>query len=341
MCQSNTDGGKRCGYADMVSNVRKKARYKLRDAGYNIEREVEKEVNKWKEKHPDVVTAHLPEKLSFQRPGKPVIIPDDIKALLSPKARIPIMGLEDNERAIDLQKRHQENLQWHESMSREEEYSVSAYTTINYTHVNAFLRRRGLSMIAKKGLSSTEELEAMAKRDVKNIDSALKKAPQREIGRVYRYHEVPAGVKPSEYLRRFFPHDGIYHEDGYMSTTVDPELVMAHMYSKNKGTVNKKYIVMEIVTAQGGSMQSDSKVRSGSIQSLESEVLLPRNSEFAIVDSRASQKFEFASDRREFSNFYGGLGTIKSDAGYQEHGKFKKGDVLNFPLVQLVDKKLL
>lgn len=338
MCKSSNDGGKRCEYADMIANVRKKARYKLRDAGYNIERDVQKEVVKWQSKHPEIVMAHLPDKQPFQRRGGAFALPDGMSAMLSPSPRTPITGKSEEERVLDLAKRHQENVDWHDALTKDEERALGSYSMSSYSFVNAYLRRRGLSSIAKKDNWDMEELVTLAKKNTSALDSALKKTPQKDPTVLYRYHEVPAGVTPGEYVQKYFEKDGIYHEDGYLSTSSDPEFIMAHLYSKNKGHKNKRYIVMEMISAQGGSMQTDHRERSGSIQSLESEILLPRNMDFNIVSVRKSQQFTFASDRQALSRNYFHHGP--SEESYQMNGKFKKGDTMSFPLIQMVDKRL-
>lgn len=341
MCKSSADGGKRCEYADTVTNVRRKARYKHRNS-YDTNRLAEKEVEQWKIANPDLIRAHLPETQPFQVPANKKPVPTELLNLLTQRAKIPVTGFEENERKAHTQKLFEEFTIWNEQLNENESDIIRNYAMNFYQGVNSYLRKNGFSQWVKNDTYS--EKEAMIERiknNVAELDSALNKAPIPDGPRkLYRFFKVPAGVTPQEYIEKYFTNGEAFKDKGYMSTTADPEFMMGHIYDRNKGEKNHRFVVMEIISQQGASLQSRETSRSGDIQSLEKEILLPRNTKLRIISSRRSQKFELASDRKDLDAQY--VNKYTNGNGYFEKwGKFKKGYSMNFPLIQLIDEKLI
>lgn len=347
MCNSKADGGGRCDYADMIANVRKKARYKHRDS-YNREREVTKAVNKWKDSHPEIVQAHLPEKMPFQFVPKDRPVPKELLNMLTPSSRVPISGSKTQEdrlqAVIDM---HEEFTEWESRLDIDELRAVSAYTMTGFEFINATLRRKGFAHQVKQDYSGgvdkheLDRIRESTEKRIKALKSAFKKVtPKNEPRKLYRFFRVPAGISPKEYVERYLKTGEGFTDAAFMSTTSDPEFIMAHMHNRNKGTKNKGYVVMEILTKQGQSVQPQPYSRSGDVQSLENEVLLPAGTKLRVAGFNPIQRFEYGSDRKDL---HGQYNSAYSDSHFmfERYGHHSKGDRLNFPMVQVIDEKLI
>ena len=348
MCKSKAEGGGRCEYPDMLANVRKKARYQHRGS-YDREREVTKAVNKWKDEHPDIVQAHLPEKMPFQFTPKDRPVPKALLAMLTPSSRVPITGAVEHEaRLASVIKMHEEFTEWQGRLELDELRAISSYTMTGFELINATLRRKGFSHQIKQdysgggGLSQAERertTKYTAER-VKAMKSAFKKvAPKEEPRKLYRFFRVPAGITPREYVDRYMQTGEGFSDAAFMSTTSDPEFIMAHMHDRNGGKKNKGYVVMEILTKQGQSLQPHSHTSAGDVQSLENEVLLPAGTKLRVTGFNPIQRFEYGSDRRDLHGQYNSA--FSSDFMFREYGHHSKGDRLNFPMIQVIDEKLI
>lgn len=340
MCKSKAEGGNRCVYADQISNVRKKARYKYRGQ-YDVEREVEKAVRKWKEQNRDLVKEHLPETQPFQTESSGKRIPAHLLTQLSQGSRDIITGLPEEARLEETKKLYEQQEEWTKKLTPEEDHVAYNYALNFYELINRYLRRSGLADLFRTNPFYKEmDWKMRCKNATKDMDAALKKAPVPDKPRkVYRYFKVPDGVSPVEYMERYFKKGEGFQDAAYMSTTTDPEFLLATLHDKNKGTRNHGYVIMEILIKNGVSLQPRAESRSGNIQSLEKEIILPRNKTFTIVGTRRSQKFGFASDRRDLSNHY--YPSYGGESAYERWGHFKQGETMNFPVIQMVDELLL
>lgn len=348
MCKSQAEGGGRCEYADMLANVRKKTRYKYRNEPYDREREVAKAVNKWKEEHPELVREHLPERMPFNYTPKERPVPKELLAMLTPSSRVPVSGSSSNEERLQaVIDRHEAFKQWEAKLTLDEERAVSHYTMSGFEMMNAMLRKKGFSdrlkLDSSHGLSEEERqrVKERTKKSVEDLKSAFKKStPMEEPRKLYRFFRVPAGVTPSEYIERYLQTGEGFSDPAFMSTTADPEFIMAHMHDRNKGTKNKGYVVMEILTKQGQSVQPHPYSRAGDVQSLENEVLLPPATKLRVAGINKVQRFEYGSDRRDLYNQYN-MSRSDSHFMFRNYGHHSEGDRLNFPMVQLIDEKLI
>jgi hypothetical protein len=344
MCKSVADGGERCIYADAINNIRKKTRYKHRDTYESArEQEVTQAVQKWKEANPELVREHLPEHMPFQATPNKKEVPAQLKTLLSQRSRVPITGLPKEEREALTRAMAKEREKMEENLDKEHVRAISKYTITFYDILNRSLRRSGVAEHLREEPHLRDGFEEQVKNATKSMDEVFERTPNKDEPRkVYRFFRVPAGVKPQEYIEKYFADGSAFKDRGFMSTTADPEFIMAHMYDRNKGKQNTGYVVMEILTKEGISLQDNEISRGGDVQSLEHEVLLPRNSKFRVIGNRKSQRFEFASDRRDLNGQYNRDSYyMSSDSSYQRWGWFKKGDRLNFPVIQMIDEKLI
>jgi len=336
MCKSKSEGGGRCEYADALANVRHKTRSKFKNLSpYKADEKVEAALEIWHKENPELTKAHLPVSQPFQVPAKPKPIPSDLLAMFTSSRTEPVTGFTVENREAHTKKLHEEYQTLQEVLTKDESTSLLRYAMNAYEPVNKCLRRKGFTQLLKNSAWKVETV----KKVIQNMDSAMTKATMTENPRkLFRFFKVPTGITPGEYIDRYLKTGEGFKEKGFMSTTADPEFIMAALYKANKGTKNSKYIVMEILSKRGASLQSEPVGRSGDIQSLEKEVLLPRNSQFRIAGVRKSQRFEFASDRRDLNNNYF---NHYSDSSYKSYGHFKKGERMNFPLVQMVDEDLI
>jgi hypothetical protein len=340
---SKENGGKRCDYADQVANARRKALYKFRD-DYDAPRKAKAAVNAWKEANKELVVSHLPSTQPFNAQANKKPIPESLQALLTQKARDSVMGLPEEERLKQTRELYEARKVWFDALTKGQDSAVSHYAMNFFEGVNSHLRKEGYSAWLKANshlYNKSENTLARVKEDVRNLDTAIKLAPiPEEPRKLYRFFRVPAGVTPHEYMERYFKTGEGFKEKGYMSTTADPEFVMGHMWKQNKGTKNHGYVVMEIITKQGASLQNRATSSSGDVQSLEKEILLPRNMKLRIASTRKSQRFEFASDRKDLDSQYNNSYSTSNEI-YQRWGAFKKGDRMNFPLIQMIDEDLI
>lgn len=349
MCKRASEG-KRCEYADMITNVRKKARYKYRNEDdYSLESKVQKEVWDWQAANPKLVQEHLPEKMPFNvEPGQKPVPKSLLKLLTRGGPRTTVTGLSESERLEHTAAMAKEFEDWEEAMESEEHYAVHNYAGHGFEYVNAYLRKKGLPARAKEYRQPLDVFKETCRKRVEVLDSAFTKVPAPDEPRkVYRFFRVPSGITPEEFMEKYLQEGGGFQEKGYMSTTADPEFIMAHISDRlGKKKMDKKandaYVIMEILTKKGHSIQPREESRAGDVQSLEKEILIQRNAKFRIVGQRKEQKFEFASNRKDLSDHYDkNMSRYYGGTNYHLDGKFKEGEKMYFPLVQVIDEQLI
>lgn len=336
-------GGKRCEYSDAINNVKKKTRSRLKnESSYERDEAVIDAVREFQESNPDLVLAHLPEKMGFQfTPAKRPVPQTLLKILGNKKEVVTGATAEDREKFYgSLFDRRQKLLA---SVNEVEESALHMYAGNAFEPINLYLRRKGYAEWAKRnghlvdwGRGETHEtyLQNVVKARAAGLDAALKKAPSPdEPEKVYRFFRVPAGVSPQEYIKRFLPKGGGFKDRGFMSTTADPEYVAAHIMDKSQGTRNKGYVVLEMLTDSGASLQPTADGYWGRVQDVEAEVLMPRNTGMRIIES-ATRKFEFADDRNDLNRRFGNWNSnykIECDAGTG----------IRLPVVRMIDENLI
>lgn len=343
MCQSKAEGGKRCELSDALSNVRRKVRYANRDKLRSVvEREVRKAVESYLEANPELARAHMPESQPFQVKGGRKPIPPHLLDLLSPaNARTPIK----RERPIAevTKKAYEAHQEWKSRLTDEESNTIAWYTRAGYEPINALLRRRGMPRLANEGAlvhtpaqrqARAEELSRRAQEAKVHLASAFSKAPLcEEPLKVYRYFKVPAGVSPQEFIEKYFiPGEG-FMDPAAMSTSVDPDFPVAHVLSRNGGKRNTRYIMLEILTRQGASLQPRETTHSGMVQSLEHERLLPFRTKMRIAAVAPRAKYGFAEERPDLLGWYRTFAHATRYIG--------PGNNIAIPTVQLVDEELI
>lgn len=333
-------GGKRCKYSDVLANVRKKTRSKHAKE-YDVETKVETAVRDFQEEHPDMVLEHLPATMGFQWIPSKLIIPNSLKELMGNVRDKAVGGAADTKAAFfeELYNRRQT---WKETLTPDEKAALSHYTGSGYEYMNAYLRRYGYTEWLKKNRKTQRVLSAdelsftdkYVKPRIDRIDSALlKKDHDVEPEKVFRFYRAPAGVTSQQYLARYFAVGGGFKDRGFLSTTADPEYIAAHVLSRSGTKAPQHYFAMEILTKHGVSLQPSERTNTGSVQSLEAEILLPRNTGLHIVGS-GKKRFEFGKDRKDLQERYNLFGSNRVL-------DFSEGKGVSIPVVQMIDTQLV
>lgn len=146
---------------------------------------------------------------------------------------------------------------------------------------------------------------------------------------LYRFVPVPHGVTSSQFLGKYFDEGYVYRDKAYMSSTHDLGYAIAGLQRLKRQPTPQQGIILELKTKRGFSMQEQTP-RSGSIQSLEHEVLLPREMPLEIVNVRRRFPVDTSAGRHLLEEHYG----IRNQGGlFPESGK------LSIPLVTMVDRE--
>lgn len=333
-------GGKRCEYSDALANVRKKYRSKNKDriGTSSLEYEVKKEVVAFQEKNPDLVRAHMPERLGFQYTPRKKEVSAELKALLG-DFKTPVKGVEGDIKGQFFKALNTRNKEWHENLTTAEEAALHNYSLSAFEYINTFYRRHGFTAYMKEQsfMWAGDGREAFIQRlkdQGASMDSALAKRPAPEQpDKLYRFYRIPAGVSPALFIKKYFPTGGGFKDKGFLSTSADPEYIAAHIMDRSKGRRNKNYVVLEMLSDRGGSLQYREEPNPGWVQSLEAEILLPRNTGFQIVDS-GKKTFTFNKDRKDLEQRFR---TFRATYSLD----FSEGKSVEIPVVRMVDTKLI
>lgn len=337
-------GGKRCEYADAVTNVRKKAQYKFRNKDeYTRKDKVEEAVRQFQKDNPELVKSHMPKKMGFQYAPPKWSVPQTLLDTLGPK-REPATGAQSKEefdqKYKDLYEKRQE---WEADASKDEWNAMHRYAMTNFEVVNGHLRGKG-NKEWKKSLrgrysESTQSYKEWAAEkvepDIEAMDRVMENAEfSDEPQKVYRFFRVPNGIKPSEYIASYMQPGSGFKDKGYLSTSADPEYVASHVMHRSMANneSSHQYVVMEILTKRGVSLTPYEKPRSGQVQSLEAEILLPRNAGMRIIDS-CKKKVVFGTDRKDLESQYRDRDGTRLD--------FSKGASKSFTMVRMIDEDLI
>lgn len=339
MCQSKAQGGKRCEHAESYNNAKKRIVRKLAKEkshlgvyGYDIV----KALNKFLEDNPDVAYARLPKRETFNcKPASKRPIPKDIAAILNRSRGQAITGHSEFERLAVTQQLNEEYMRYADEIwDPRSEAAVHQYSMAGYLSINSYLRgRRYYKQWAYMDNIETYDkyAEGYVIPKIADLDRAFEDVPKdAPIRKTYRLFEVPPGIKPEDYIEQYMKTGEGFHEKGFMSTSADPEFTMMSAMQKNGFRKNKKYIIIEVVSNRGISLQSAQRESRGNIQSLEKEILLPRDSKFRIAGVKKSQKFRLA-DKRPDLMF----------PSRRSNRQFVEGLEYNLPLVQLVDETVI
>ena len=236
-----------------------------------------------------------------------------------------------NQEQIDeiVKNMYEENQTVKENVSADEYSALYAYAGNAYESINKTLR--GLvTEKDKQSLSKKTQYEQVEER-IKSIDKVMDEygnGEGKETKKLYRYYRLDKKQKPEKFIQENLKTGETLSEKGYMSTTEDLAFVLGHI-NRNKDKNN--YIIFEIATKKGVSLQDKEKEKPLFIQSLEKERLLPRDmklqinytgkEELTVDESRENihRKFNWDVQRQEFQTI----------------------DPQNLQVVRLIDEDLL
>lgn len=236
-----------------------------------------------------------------------------------------------NQEQIDeiVKNMYEENQTVKENVSADEYSALYAYAGNAYESINKTLR--GLvTEKDKQSLSKKTQYEQVEER-IKSIDKVMDEygnGEGKETKKLYRYYRLDKKQKPEKFIQENLKTGETLSEKGYMSTTEDIAFVLGHI-NRNKDKNN--YIIFEIATKKGVSLQDKEKEKPLFIQSLEKERLLPRDmklqinytgkEELTVDESRENihRKFNWDVQKQEFQTI----------------------DPQNLQVVRLIDEDLL
>lgn len=327
-------GGKRCEYADALSNVRRKTRNKFPDESpYIVDKAVGAAISRFLRDNPQLVKDHMPTSMPFQVEPSKKDVPTNLRQMLTnPRETIARSGTSDYREfktALGIR-----NDLWNEKLTPEMQDAISGYTMTDYVEINEMLRKRRYSTkdATREIVTRADRRNALLSQRIPIMDKALSLAePMAEPEKVYRFFRVPEGVKANDYIKKYLSLGGGFQDRGYLSTSLDSDYIASHIINRSGGMRNKNYVVFEILSNSGVSVHRSTE--SENVQSVESEVLLPRNSRFRIA-GHGSHRLELKDDREDLARRYSMFGEGKREW-------FQKGAGISVPVIQMIDEKLI
>lgn len=192
-------------------------------------------------------------------------------------------------------------------------YTYDGHADINHMlHGNA--TRKGRALDIDKNIDFIKQIDRII----------LAHGMNGETKKLYRYIKLDRDANVDEFIENNFS-EGSYSVPSFMSTTEDISLIAG---SAHKFSDTAKYIVLEIETNKGISLQSEQESQ-GNIQSFEKERLLPRDVKFTVKEKK-NVSVEVDSSRQKLIQEFGGffaMGQSKASIPPQ-----------NFQVISLVDE---
>lgn len=172
-----------------------------------------------------------------------------------------------------LQEMAAENEKMMMQMSNREKNVLYSYR-ISGSDLNKCLRNPTGDSKKANGLDAMEQ--------AKELDAIIEKFgnPTGKVRKLYRYIELDEDQDAAEYVRENFKSTS-YSDSAFMSTTEDLSFILGRAFQR----YDKNFVVLEVETADGISIQMDPEEVQGDIQSFEKERLLPRDLKFDVGES--------------------------------------------------------
>lgn len=264
---------------------------------------------------------HLPTREKWQTKARP--LPRrraEALAKTFPKPRT----ISSEEGTMLAERMNEEATGFREALSEEDAHSLNIYTMTAHSDINGYLRR------GPKGIEESymgEERLDFIKSHAENLKRVVGDYPKASEDRVlYRHMLIPAGISPREFANKYFKVGERVRDSGFLSTTEDPAYIAGHAFSRRPS----EYVVMQILSKQGVSVQPSERERVGHLQSWEKERLLPAGANFRVVGVRR-ETLEIDLAREQMHQQF------RSRTGYYSDPIPPK----NFTIVQLVDETSL
>lgn len=295
-------GGPRCSYSqEWLAAKRKLQRSKAyRDASYYEHERLERAARwRFQKEHPKEYQAHLPAREKWQTKAKPLT---RRRAEALAKAFPKPAGWTAAEAPLRTKQLALEKALFKDSLPEKLEDVLVYYSQNGHADINGFLRRgeRALDDGTREDLASVREHTL---RRISELDEIFARAPKSKEPRVlYRHMLVEPGISPRAYAERYFKVGERVTDAAYMSTTEDASYIRGHAFKRSPS----EYLVMQIVSRQGVSLQRQDYESAGSVQSWEKERLLPRGTKLRVLAIR-SEEFSIDPAREEMRKQFGNL----------------------------------
>lgn len=318
MCKLKSEGG-RCHYADMISVIRRK--HRRRNPGIR-EDKLDKLVREDIAANPGLAWHEAQRHNNAQWTPPKWSVPESLTKNMHPVGSLPTS-------IPTCQELYEQNERWMDTLLNKKEHNaVAQYSMYGYVGINGVLRgTKGWhhsSLIQKSQLQ--QESQRM-KEQAATIDAALEKAPTTERNYpLYRYYKIPDGVPVDRYVNELLLPTGGHKDKGFLSTTANPLHALAAIYKHNESTGLQGYVLLEIWTQRGASLQRSEEARPGDVQSQEQEILLPRNMGLRFLES-GKMRHQFDEVPVELANRFNSRAII--------------GRKLSVPVLRMVDEELV
>lgn len=244
------------------------------------------------------------------------------KALTKKLKKTKITSLNQEEATKLSQNMYEEFKNMSDKISTKAIKSLHYYSVVGHEEVNAYLRG---------GEESLKSFNSTQKQFIKDHSQRIKEI-MNEFGHnqpqktVYRYIKVDKDKNIDDYIKENFTEGKEYVDRGYMSTTEDIGFLSAYLYNRRK---TRNFIVLEIETDKGLSLQTRPYEQVGRIQSFEKERLLPSNISFEIKNIE-QVKAHIDQSRESLFKQFNGSAFYSSPIPPQ-----------NFTIIKLIDKDLM
>lgn len=175
---------------------------------------------------------------------------------------------------------YQEFADLQKQLTKDEQRALHFYSGNGAEKINNLLREtateKEMSKISKQtGYEIAKEITPILDNLMKEHDRGENKEPKK----LYRYIEIPENTNIDEYIQENFENTDEYTDKAFISTTEDPEHIAGFIHAYGQ---KKKYVLLEIETNKGISLQDKPEEMSGRLTSFEKERLLPRDMKFSI-----------------------------------------------------------
>lgn len=174
---------------------------------------------------------------------------------------------------------YEENQSMRNDISIDEYAALYSYAGNGYAAINETLRGN-INEKHKNGIRHANNYR-MAEERIALIDNVMKRhgmgtgKPEKTL---YRFRAIDKKTNMKKFIQENFSEEQI-DEKGYMSASEDLGFVLGHVDSHSQ---EANYVIFEIKTSKGVSLQEDPAEKPHKLQSLEKERLLPRDIKFRV-----------------------------------------------------------
>lgn len=227
---------------------------------------------------------------------------------------------EADQKATELHNEYKKILQY---LNKEQKHALSYYSFSGSKEIHSNFRKTPLKNV-------NEEDKKLINKISQNLSQAIvEQSPKDKERTLYHYIKNYSDKPLDKFIKENFLEKQEFSDKSVLSTSEDPSFISAYI-SKQKN--HNQYIVFEIVSKDGISLQSREQERPGNLQSFEKERLLPTNKKFKIVHIR-EEKIKISNSRQKlYENF---------NPTYNINSIPKKISPKNTTIISMIDNDLL